>query len=224
MKKKRETENGIYKYQRVEYPIAHQEIHKIYNSVYLQEMGIAKAEYKKDQYDDHAIHFLAKANDEPVGYLRVIQPSWNGFPALELMKPDIDINLNNCVEFSRLQILHEHRKRTVGLRLMQEGLKTVVERNFENILIDVFTDGKFSTHELFRSIGFRECSSVYDDTRFVDVKCILMHFNMKDLWKLPLNMNMDPKYKPNLINFFITSLKSQAIEPIGVGAETDRHW
>jgi predicted GNAT family N-acyltransferase len=158
----------------VDHYSSYERIATIYNEVYGNEQGIVSQPYSRDRYDAHSSHFLARKSGEYAGYLRVIRPSENGFPALELATISKRIDLSKCVEFSRLMVRNPYRKTCVAFGLMINGLEWTVKNGCDKILIDIFVDCERSTYSMFKSIGFEECSDPYDDTRFINSRCMLM--------------------------------------------------
>lgn len=176
-------------------------IKQLYNNIYCYELDIQGNKYKKDEYDESSVHFFAKIENNTIGYLRVIKPSQFGLPAIELAKPNIEIDYNSCVEFSRLMIEKEFRSNpNICLRILEESFKYVLYKGYSVILIDVFFNCEHETYNFFKKLGFKECSEPYLDTRFKKSYCILLYM---DLTRKDLLENINTKIKNRTVEKYI---------------------
>lgn len=156
------------------------EIENIVNTAYSEEFEIYIDGYKCNKYDRSSVHFVAEIENEFIGYIRVIEPEKYGLPAFEVTKPEIEIDLNTCVEFSRFIVIAGYRKfYNIGLNLMQKAFNYVLEAGYDNIIADVFLEGRNNTYTLFKSLGFDELSKPYRDYRYKDkLLSVLLMLNL----------------------------------------------
>lgn len=159
-------------------------IKDIVQDVFYDEFGYCSGRYKGDKFDKYSGHIVALDDYNVVGYIRAIKPNPLGFPGLEIVEPTNPLDLDECVEFSRLIIRKEYRDQPnrVAFHLWLEALKYTGVNGLYNIIVDTFI--KNEMYDFYRAIGFEECSRVYNDTRFlVDGFSVLMSLNVPELMK-----------------------------------------
>ena len=155
-------------------------IERLYNDIYLKELNIIESPYKEDIYDKHSFHLILEYDSRYIGYVRIIKPV-NSLPAFEIVKPNVLVDIENSIEISRLMIEKEYRLiPTVLIKLLRHMLILLLKENIGSIIVDAFYNGNNKTDDLFKSIGFKQISDTYNDTRFIDRKCILLYLDLKN--------------------------------------------
>lgn len=194
----------------VDYFKYYPKLKKINESVYNDEFFINKESYKEDKYDAHSIHIVAEKDSHVIGYMRVILPNQHGLPALELITPYKQIDLNTSVEFSRLMVHSDYRKNNgIGMKLMKKGFDYVFKNGYSNIIIDVFLNSKYYMFKIFKQLGFDEFSEVYQDSRYINSpNSIIMHLNIYETIK---KIDNSPKYR-QIKKYFIFGQESLKID------------
>jgi N-acyl amino acid synthase of PEP-CTERM/exosortase system len=96
-----------------------EEVFRLRYRVYVEEWGFEKAEdhpggIERDDYDDHAIHFVAEREGVIIGTVRLILNSEQGFPIESFTRIDEDlsqVDRDKVAEISRLAVSKDFRKR-----------------------------------------------------------------------------------------------------------------
>jgi len=124
-------------------------IQSIRKQVFQQEQGVAP-ELEFDGLDKTAIHLLAYLENKPVGTARI---------------REID---GKTVKIERLAVLTIVRRRGIGKQLMEEAIKTIVERNYQIIIVHAQEYIK----NLYQQLGFEQVGNVFEEANILHVKMI----------------------------------------------------
>ncbi len=175
---------GDIKVTEVDYDQYSQVIKDIVQEVFYDEFKYCAGQYQGDKYDKFSGHIVALDGDSVVGYIRVIKPNPIGFPCLEIVQPTNPLDLEECVEFSRFIINEQYRGQPdkIAFHLWLEALRYTAVNGLYNIIVDTFIGNEM--HDFYKAIGFEECSTVYNDTRFlIDGFSVLLSLNIPELTK-----------------------------------------
>jgi N-acyl amino acid synthase of PEP-CTERM/exosortase system len=107
------------------------QIYRLRYKVYVEEWGFERSEdhpkgIEKDEFDEHAIHFLAKRDGQIIGTIRIIRNSEKGFPLERHCTLHTDLSSlgrNAIGEISRLAVSKEYRRRAEDKYLY--GISTI---------------------------------------------------------------------------------------------------
>jgi GNAT superfamily N-acetyltransferase len=124
-----------------------------------------------EKFESQSIYFIAYADGDPVGTLKVISDSSIGLPCeresnlANLRRPG-----NKLVEFGNFISVPKFRSRGLGFLLLKEALGfSVVCLQATHILADIFIDDATSLGaRYFLERGFTQVGEVYSDERFND--------------------------------------------------------
>lgn len=86
----------------------------------------------EDEFDGHAIYFLAFHRKEAIGTVRLILPSEFGFPIEKLYNfKNIPIKKSRAAEISRLAVLEDYKGKGVSLNLCKSCFEESVLRGID---------------------------------------------------------------------------------------------
>jgi N-acyl amino acid synthase of PEP-CTERM/exosortase system len=149
------------------------EIYRLRYKVYVEEWGFERSQdhpegIERDEFDEHAIHFLAKRADQIIGTIRIIRNSEKGFPLEHHCTLNTDLSSfgrNTIGEISRLAVSKDYRRRAEDKYLY--GAASVPQEEFSMTALE-----RRSRQEIV--LGLYKC--MYRESKKIDLThwCVAM--------------------------------------------------
>ncbi|MGV8118303.1 MAG: GNAT family N-acetyltransferase [Candidatus Xenobiia bacterium LiM19] len=120
-----------------------------------------------DEYDSHALLFLARLDGIPAGTARLIFASSGALPSEHHLSADICASLRECeiaAEISRITVCREFRQKGLACALKDRLIEEARRRGITALLIDTFIEGPMTWKRIWEASGFKPAGDAYPFT------------------------------------------------------------
>lgn len=117
-----------------------------------------------DEYDSHALLFLARISGKPAGTARIIFSSSGALPSENHLSEKLCAELREChtvAEISRVTVSVEFRQRGLASALKDRLIEEARSRGVTALLIDTFIEGPMTWKRIWEASGFKPAGEAY---------------------------------------------------------------